>query len=201
MKQKLNENQEIITIEEKLSVEELEKASRRLANLVGDHDNVKAQKADAMKGYSDRLKSLENSMSIVANEVHTCIRKTETLVTKKENRAEGVVEYITEDGTVIKKEQLLLGAGSQLHIEDAVVVEDNTPTKKPDPRDYGFDEVSKTWLVNGGKDAFIEVWGKWIAENSPLSDCICEVVGGACENKNCPNFLPDEVVSEESEEV
>ena len=124
-KQKLEPNQEYITIEEKLSVEELEKCSRRLAELVAEHDDVKAEKADVNKTFSDRLKSLEASMTIVAEQVKTAIRKTETLVTKKENRAEGVVEFIAQDGTVLKKETLLIGLGTQLHIEDAVVEECN----------------------------------------------------------------------------
>ena len=124
-KQKLEPNQEFITIEEKLSVEELEKCSLRLAQLVADHDNVKAEKADVNKGFSERLKNLEASMTIVAEQVKTAIRKTEMLVTKKENRAEGVVEFIAQDGTVLKKETLLIGLGTQLHIEDAVVEECN----------------------------------------------------------------------------
>ena len=124
-KQKLEPNQQYITIEEKLSVEELEKCSRRLAELVADHDHVKAEKQEANKEFSDRLKNLEASMTIVAEQVKTAIRKTETLVTKKENRAEGVVEFIAQDGTVLKKETLLIGPGTQLHIEDAVVEECN----------------------------------------------------------------------------
>ncbi len=125
MKQKLNPNQEVITVEEKLSVEELEKCSRRLADLVGEHDDIKAEKSGVMKSFNDRLKQLESAMSIVAQEVHTAVRKTQTLVTKKENRAEGVIEFVAENGTVVKREQLLLGPGAQLHIEDAVIVDES----------------------------------------------------------------------------
>lgn len=167
-KQKLNPNECIITLEEKLSVEELEQCSARLANLVEELDDLKAEESASAKSFNDQIESVQKSMTIVAEQVKTAIRKTEVLVTKKENRAEGVIEFVDANGTVVQRQPLLLEAGTQLHIEDQV---DVVIEEKPKPEDCGFDLATGKWDSPESAKAYRDAMKAWndvfVDENNP----------------------------------
>lgn len=167
-KQKLNPNECIITLEEKLSVEELEQCSARLANLVEELDDLKAEKSASAKSFNDQIESVQKSMTIVAEQVKTTIRKTEVLVTKKENRAEGVIEFVDANGTVVQRQPLLIEAGTQLHIEDQI---DVVVEEKPKPEDYGFDLTTGKWDSPESAKAYRDAMKAWndvfVDENNP----------------------------------
>ena len=117
-------NIETITLEQKLSVEELEKSSQKLANQVHTLSDLKAEKADVNKSFNERIKSVESIMEITAQEVETAIRKTEVDVTKRANTKTNEWEFVDEEtGEVVKREPYLLAPAPLF--EDAEVVEED----------------------------------------------------------------------------
>ena len=106
---KYETNIEVITIEQKLSVEELEKSSQKLANQVHTLSDLKAEKAESNKSFNERIKSIESIMEITAQEVETAIRKTEVNVTKRANTKTNEWEFLDEEsGEIVKREPYLL---------------------------------------------------------------------------------------------
>lgn len=102
-------NIEIITIEQKLSVEELEKSSQKLANQVHTLSDLKAEKSESNKSFNERIKSIESIMEIMAEEVETAIRKTQVNVTRKANTNTNEWEFLDEEtGEIVKREPYLL---------------------------------------------------------------------------------------------
>jgi len=102
-------NIETITIEQKLSVEELEKSSQKLANQVRTLSDLKAEKADSNKAFNEQIKSIESIMEIMAVEVETAIRKTQVNVTRKANTNTKEWEFLDEEtGEIVKREPYLL---------------------------------------------------------------------------------------------
>ena len=102
-------NIETITLEQKLSVEELEISSQKLANLVHNLTDLKAEKASVNKSFNERIKSIETIMEITAQEVETSIRKTQLDVTRRANTKTNEWELVDlETGEVVKREPYLL---------------------------------------------------------------------------------------------
>jgi hypothetical protein len=131
------QNTETITVEQKLSVEELEKVSQQLASLVHEYKAIEDEQKDVNKGYNDRKKTLKETMNIRADEVETAIRKTQVNVTKHQNTRNGTWEYVDEEtGDVVKTEPLLLPPAPLFDNVEAVY------ELPPAPIDYEeFEEV------------------------------------------------------------
>lgn len=130
---KIESNTETITIEQKLSVEELENASQKLADTVKQIESVKLEKADVAKSYGEQIKSLESISSIYADEVKTAIRKTQVNVTRRQNTNENVWEFVDEEtGEIVKRKPYLLPAAPLFDIledeqTEAVEVDEEEP--------------------------------------------------------------------------
>lgn len=106
---KLENNIETITIEERLSVEELEKSSQKLASKVHTLTDLKAEKAESNKSFNEQIKAVESVMEILALEVESAIRKTQVNVTRRQNTNDNVWELVDEEtGEVVKREPYLL---------------------------------------------------------------------------------------------
>ncbi len=106
---KLETNIETITIEQRLSVEELEKSSQHLANLVHEMENIEREQADQNKVYSELKKEVKAKMKLRADEVETAIRKTQVNVTRRQNTNDNVWEFVDEEtGEILKREPYLL---------------------------------------------------------------------------------------------
>ena len=102
-------NVETITIEQQLSVEELEKATKQLVNIVHELKDLEEEQKDINKGFNDRKKSLKEILNIRGEEALTAIRKTEINVTKRVNAKTNEFEYVDiETEIVVKREPFLL---------------------------------------------------------------------------------------------
>lgn len=102
-------NQETITIEQKLSVEELEKATKQLVDTLKELKVVEAEQKDYNKILADRKKSLNAIIDIRGEEALTAIRKTEISVTKRINTQTNEFEYVdVETEEIVKREPFLL---------------------------------------------------------------------------------------------
>jgi hypothetical protein len=102
-------NIETITIEQKMSVEELEKATKQLVNIVHELKDIEEEQKEVNKGFNDRKKSLKEILNIRGEEALTAIRKTEINVTKRVNTQTNEFEYVDiETEEVVKREPFLL---------------------------------------------------------------------------------------------
>jgi hypothetical protein len=129
-------NIETITIEQKMSVEELEKATKRLVEIVHELRDLEEEQKDINKGFNDRKKSLKEIMNIKGEEALTAIRKVQVNVTRRVNSTTNEYEFVdVETQEIVKTEPFLLPPAPLFDSVDA----DELP---PAPTDYEeFEEV------------------------------------------------------------